>query len=116
MDSLDQKMNPNQLAFLVYRYLSLNKFFSSRTHFLKEANPLIANAIINKEVPSSVMSLAEMMDEYVSLKKQVLLLNQEKAAMMQEKNIIRMLLQGNNLINTNSAIGIITPSPHELIF
>ncbi|KAL2347742.1 hypothetical protein Fmac_001742 [Flemingia macrophylla] len=104
------KMSSNQVAVIVHRYLALNHFSGSSSHFLKEAGSLIDGAVKNKEVPplhfsvpSSVVNLGEMLDEYMCFKEQKMLVDQEWATLEQEKNNFRMVMQ--NLQNEKALLG-----------
>ncbi|KAL5072443.1 hypothetical protein RYX36_011427, partial [Vicia faba] len=78
------KVTPIQIAFIVDRYLYENNFTETPKSFWIEASLLIANSPI-KEVPKSLMSLCEMLHEYICLKEQKVALDQERVYMEREK-------------------------------
>ncbi|MED6167306.1 hypothetical protein PIB30_001730 [Stylosanthes scabra] len=87
------KVTPIQIAFIVDRYLCDNNFSETRTSFRSEASSLITNSPIH-EAPKSLLSLGEMLDEYICLKEQKVMMEQERALIEQEKNRVQMLLNG----------------------
>ncbi|KAL8252643.1 hypothetical protein R6Q59_036336 [Mikania micrantha] len=87
------KVTPVQIAFIVDRYLSDHNFVRSRTTFRTEASHLISKSPVN-EAPKSLLSLGDMLDEYICLKEQKVLLNQEKNRLEQEKFRVQTLLRG----------------------
>ncbi|KAL2318573.1 hypothetical protein Fmac_032449 [Flemingia macrophylla] len=92
------KISPCQVAIHIQRYLILNNFTNSASHFRQEAGTLIAEAVAKKEVPSSVLCLEQMLDEYTLLKEQKVLVDQEWATLMQERTNFKMMVQ--NFMNT----------------
>ncbi|MED6210800.1 hypothetical protein PIB30_067527 [Stylosanthes scabra] len=87
------KVTPIQIAFIVDRYLCDNNFSETRTSFRNEASSLITNSPIH-EAPKSLLSLGEMLDEYICLKEQKVMMEQERALVEHEKNRVQMLLNG----------------------
>ncbi|KAK7382564.1 hypothetical protein VNO80_01467 [Phaseolus coccineus] len=77
------------LAFIVDQYLSRNQFSQTRASFRNEASSVFANARPNQ----NLLSLEEMMNQYIRMKKQNIELDKEKMMLMQEKNRIQKLLQ-----------------------
>ncbi|KAK7382563.1 hypothetical protein VNO80_01466 [Phaseolus coccineus] len=77
------------IAFIVDQYLSRNQFSQTRASFLNEASSLFANARPNQ----NLLSLEEMMYQYIRMKKQNIELVKEKVMLMEEKNRIQKLLQ-----------------------
>ncbi|KAK7364662.1 hypothetical protein VNO80_13402 [Phaseolus coccineus] len=77
------------LAFIVDQYLSRNQFSQTQASFRNEASSLFANAPPNQ----NLLSLEEMMNQYIFMKKQNTVLDKEKVMLMQEKNRIQTLLQ-----------------------
>ncbi|KAK7382562.1 hypothetical protein VNO80_01464 [Phaseolus coccineus] len=77
------------VAFIVDQYLSRNQFFQTRAIFRNEASSLFANSSTNE----NLLSLEEMLNQYVFMKQQNIVLEKEKVMVMQEKNRIQMLLQ-----------------------
>ncbi|TKY65924.1 flocculation protein FLO1 [Spatholobus suberectus] len=99
------KVTPTQIAFIVDRYLCDNNFCSTRSTFRNEASSLIANSPIH-EAPKSLLTLGEMLDEYICLKEQKVMLDQERVIVEQEKNRVQMLLQGmQNVMTAYNASG-----------
>ncbi|XP_068668568.1 uncharacterized protein [Aristolochia californica] len=80
------KVTPVQVAFIVDRYLSDNNCIRTLSVFRSEATPLISKTKA-KEAPKNLLSLETILDEYISLKEQKLMLYQEKCR-------VEMLLQG----------------------
>ncbi|KAL5709309.1 hypothetical protein ACHQM5_020013 [Ranunculus cassubicifolius] len=87
------KVTPVQIAFIVDRYLSDNNFTETRSTFRSEATSLISKTNV-KEAPKSLMSLDDILDEYICLKEQKVILEQEKVRVEQEKMRVENLLQG----------------------
>ncbi|KAI3677501.1 hypothetical protein L6452_36765 [Arctium lappa] len=87
------KVTPVQVAFIVDRYLSDNNFVRTRSVFRSEASLLISKSPVN-EAPKSLLSLGDMLDEYICLKEQKVILNQEKNRLEQEKLRVQTLLRG----------------------
>ncbi|ESW05954.1 hypothetical protein PHAVU_010G006900 [Phaseolus vulgaris] len=77
------------LAFIVDQYLARNQFSQTRACFRHEASSLFANALPNQ----NMLSLEEMLSQYILMKKQNIELEKEKVLLMQEKNRIQRLLQ-----------------------
>ncbi|WOL16524.1 hypothetical protein Cni_G25311 [Canna indica] len=80
------KVTPIQIAFIVDRYLADNHFTATLAAFRSEASELFAKTKA-KEVPKGLLGLGEMLDEYISLKEQRLVLEQERRR-------VEMALQG----------------------
>ncbi|XP_049408619.1 uncharacterized protein LOC125871947 isoform X2 [Solanum stenotomum] len=87
------KVTPVQIAFIVDRYLSDNSFTETRTTFRSEASHLLAKSPVN-EAPRSLLSLGDMLDEYISLKEQKVFMDQEKCRLDHEKTRVQNLLNG----------------------
>ncbi|XP_060206233.1 cell wall protein RBR3-like [Lycium barbarum] len=87
------KVTAVQIGFIVDRYLSDNSFTETRTTFRSEASHLLAKSPVN-EAPRSLLSLGDMLDEYVSLKEQKVFLDQEKCRLDHEKTRLHNLLNG----------------------
>ncbi|CAL9754334.1 unnamed protein product, partial [Musa acuminata subsp. burmannicoides] len=71
------KVTPVQIAFIVDRYLADNHFAATLAAFRSEASDLFSKTKA-KEVPKGLLGLGEMLDEYISLKEQRVVLDQEK--------------------------------------
>ncbi|XP_025633578.1 uncharacterized protein [Arachis hypogaea] len=114
-DSLGKgKVTPIQIAFIVDRYLCDNNYSETRTAFRNEASSLLTNSPIH-EAPKSLLSLGELLDDYVCLKEQKVMVEQERVLVEQEKNRVQMLLNGiQNVMNafnaTTSSRSIVAPS------
>ncbi|KAK6943558.1 hypothetical protein RJ641_024660 [Dillenia turbinata] len=87
------KITPVQIAFIVDRYLSDNNFHKARSTFRSEASSLISKSPI-REAPKSLLSLGDMLDEYICLKEQKVMVDQEKCRLEKEKCRVQKLLQG----------------------
>ncbi|KAM2983824.1 hypothetical protein FF2_009698 [Malus domestica] len=99
------KVTPVQIAFIVDRYLCDNNYSETRSLFRTEASSLIAKSPI-REAPKSLLSLAEILDEYILLKEQKVILDQEKVRVEQEKTRVQTLLKGmQSVMNTYNAGG-----------
>ncbi|XP_050380778.1 uncharacterized protein LOC126798005 isoform X2 [Argentina anserina] len=86
-------VTPVQIAFLVDQYLSDNSYTQSRSLFRTEASSLFSKSPL-REVPKSLLSLSEILNEYIALKEQKVLLDHEKARVEQEKSRVQTLLNG----------------------
>ncbi|KAL9242205.1 hypothetical protein vseg_016226 [Gypsophila vaccaria] len=106
------KITPVQVAFIVDRYLVDNNFGLTRSTFRSEASSLISKSSLN-QVPKSLMSLGEMLEEYILLKEQKVIIEQEKCGLAQEKCRIQSLLYGmqNVMNNYNLAAASCLTSP-----
>ncbi|KAF8042053.1 hypothetical protein BT93_A0601 [Corymbia citriodora subsp. variegata] len=87
------KVTPVQIAFIVDRYLHDNHFQQSRSAFRSEASSLISKSPLH-EAPKGLLSLDEMLNEYITLKEQKVAVDQERAQLEQERWRIQALLQG----------------------
>ncbi|RHN46330.1 hypothetical protein MtrunA17_Chr7g0241081 [Medicago truncatula] len=97
---MDDKNIPQQVAFIVDKYLLDNNFSSTRSTFRDEASSLIP-----KE-QKSLITLDEMLDAYISLKEHKIMMDQEKFMLAQEKNQVQNLLQGlHDVMTTYNASG-----------
>ncbi|KAL1804690.1 hypothetical protein DCAR_0830495 [Daucus carota subsp. sativus] len=86
-------VTPVQIAFLVDRYLADNNFANTRSSFRNEASDLVSRSPVN-QAPSSLLSLGDILNEYISLKGQKVMLDQEKMCFEQEKFRVQTLLNG----------------------
>ncbi|XP_074576208.1 uncharacterized protein LOC141832643 [Curcuma longa] len=78
LDNLGKgKVTRIQIAFIVERYLADNHFDATLASFRSEASDLFAKTKA-KEVPKGLLGLGEMLDEYISLKEQRVMLDQER--------------------------------------
>ncbi|XP_059667899.1 uncharacterized protein LOC132313229 isoform X2 [Cornus florida] len=87
------KVTPVQIAFIVDRYLSDNNYTQTRSAFRNEASDLIAKSPV-QEAPKSLLSLGAMLDEYICLKEQKVMMDQDKHRLEQEKFRVQTLLRG----------------------
>ncbi|XP_059427898.1 uncharacterized protein LOC132161732 [Corylus avellana] len=99
------KVTPIQVAFIVDRYLLDNNFSETRSIFRTEASSLISNSPV-REAPKSLLSLGDMLDEYICLKEQKVMVDQERVRLEQEKCRVQTLLQGMQAVmNTYNSSG-----------
>ncbi|PON43352.1 myosin-M heavy protein [Parasponia andersonii] len=85
-------VTPKQVAFIVDRYLFDNNFPQTRSLFRSEAASLIAHSP-TQEATKGILSLGEIINEYISLKGQKLMVDQERVRLEQEKFRVQTLLQ-----------------------
>ncbi|GKE42318.1 hypothetical protein Tco_1469602, partial [Tanacetum coccineum] len=108
------KVTPVQVAFIVDRYLSDNNFVQTRSAFRSEASHLIAKSPVN-EAPRSLLSLGDMLDEYICLKEQKIIISQDKTRLDHEKLKVQNLLKGMqdvmNTYNDNAPSSSALPAP-----
>ncbi|XP_072974768.1 uncharacterized protein [Typha angustifolia] len=71
------KVTPVQVAFIVDRYLADNNYTNALTAFRAEASDLFSKTK-GKEVPKGLLGLGEILDEYICLKEQRVVVDQEK--------------------------------------
>ncbi|XP_074280836.1 uncharacterized protein LOC141605827 [Silene latifolia] len=106
------KVTPFQVAFIVDRYLADNKFSQTRSAFRSEASSLISKSSLN-QAPKSLLSLGELLDEYIWLKEQMVMIEQEKCGLAQERCRIQTLLRGMqgvmNAYNSAAAVNCLPP-------
>ncbi|KAJ8753852.1 hypothetical protein K2173_000106 [Erythroxylum novogranatense] len=104
------KVTPVQIAFIVDRYLSDNNFPETRSSFRNEASSLISKSPIN-EAPKSLLSLGAILNEYICLKEQKVMVDQERERLEHEKSRVHNLLQGmQEVMNSYNASGV-APTP-----
>ncbi|KAE9455540.1 hypothetical protein C3L33_12527, partial [Rhododendron williamsianum] len=109
------KVTPVQIAFIVDRYLSDNNYSQSRSTFRNEASHLISKSPV-QEAPKSLLSLSDILDEYIDLKEQKVILDQEKCRLEQEKFRMQTLLRGlQDVMNVYNASGSTAPPPPSVI-
>ncbi|WVZ17363.1 hypothetical protein V8G54_010345 [Vigna mungo] len=77
------------IAFIVDRYLYRNQFSQTRATFCNEASTLFIDAPANE----NLLSFEGIVDQYIFMKNQNILLEKQNAMLMQEKHKIQMLLQ-----------------------
>ncbi|CAJ2670640.1 unnamed protein product [Trifolium pratense] len=99
--TMKNKFIGEQAAFIVDKYLSDNNFLCTRQCFRNEAS-LFARSPIH-EAPKNLMTLNEMLEEYISLKEQKETMDKEKANLEHAKNQILMHM------NTYNVSGLIPP-------
>ncbi|XP_058003667.1 uncharacterized protein LOC131180079, partial [Hevea brasiliensis] len=100
------KVTPMQIAFIVDRYLSHNNFSETRSVFRSEASSLISKSPV-QEAPKSLLSLGAMLNEYICLKEQKVMVDQERFRLEQERFRVQTLLQGmQEVMNAYNASGI----------
>ncbi|KAF8397362.1 hypothetical protein HHK36_016275 [Tetracentron sinense] len=87
------KVTPVQVAFIVDRYLSDNNYNHTHSVFRTEASTLISRTQL-REAPKSLLSLGTILDEYICLKEQKVMLDREMSRMEQEKRRVETLLRG----------------------
>ncbi|XP_042045883.1 uncharacterized protein LOC121792127 isoform X1 [Salvia splendens] len=107
------KVTPVQIAFIVDRYLSDNNYIQTRSNFRSEASYLIAKSPV-QEAPKSLLSLGAILDEYITLKEQKVLVDQERLRLEHEKFRVHNLLSGmQEAMNAYNSTGsnVITPPP-----
>ncbi|KAJ0987845.1 hypothetical protein J5N97_006201 [Dioscorea zingiberensis] len=71
------KVTPVQIAYIVGRYLADNNYTNTLSAFRSEAADLFSKTL-GKEAPKGLMGLGDILDEYISLKEQRLVLDHEK--------------------------------------
>ncbi|XP_009384860.2 uncharacterized protein LOC103972296 isoform X2 [Musa acuminata AAA Group] len=80
------RITPVQIAFIVDRYLADHHFTATLAAFRSETSDLFSKTKV-KEVPKGLMGLDEMLDEYISLKEQRVVLDEDRRR-------VEMALQG----------------------
>ncbi|XP_045797806.1 uncharacterized protein LOC123891991 [Trifolium pratense] len=98
---MNNKFIGEQATFIVDKYLSDNNFSCTRQCFRNEVS-LFAHSPIH-EAPKNLMTLNEMLEEYISLKEQKETMDKEKANLEHAKNQILMHM------NTYNVSGLIPP-------
>ncbi|KAL0896802.1 hypothetical protein Bca101_080763 [Brassica carinata] len=105
------KVTPMQVAFLVDRYLCDNRFLETRSIFRSEASSLISKSPL-REVPCSLIPLDDILNEYISLKEQKVIVDQERARLDQEKTRVQNLLNGmQDVMNVYNSTASAPPPP-----
>ncbi|PSS09840.1 hypothetical protein CEY00_Acc16824 [Actinidia chinensis var. chinensis] len=108
-------VTPVQIAFIVDRYLSDNNYSQTRSTFRSEASQLISRSPV-QEAPKSLLSLGAILDEYIQLKGQKVMLDQEKCRLEHEKLQVQTLLRGLQVaMNAYNAGGSATTLPPSVI-
>ncbi|EYU26633.1 hypothetical protein MIMGU_mgv1a020719mg [Erythranthe guttata] len=104
--AVNGKVTPVQIAFIVDRYLSDNNYTQTRPIFRSEASHLISKSPV-QEAPKSLLSLEEILDEYITLKEQKVWMDQERHRLEHESLRIQNLLSGmQDVMNTYTTSGI----------
>ncbi|GAU40135.1 hypothetical protein TSUD_163040 [Trifolium subterraneum] len=113
---MNNKIVPEQVAFIVDKYLSDNKLPFTRSCFRNEAASIFAHSPIH-EAPKNLMTLNEILEDYISLKAQKQTMDEEKANLEYEKNQIQMLFQGmlNNVITYHDSRHIPPPAANSTL-
>ncbi|XP_050229011.1 uncharacterized protein LOC126678160 [Mercurialis annua] len=101
-------VTPMQTAFIVDRYLADNNFSDARSAFRTEAASLIAKSPV-QEAPKSLLSLGDMLNEYILLKEQKVMVDQERVRLEQEKIRVQTLLHG--MQDVMNAYNVNAPGP-----
>ncbi|MCL7029764.1 hypothetical protein MKW94_025730 [Papaver nudicaule] len=86
------KVTPIQVAFIVDNYLMENNFKETLTIFRTEASAFLPKRQ-TREASKSLLSLEAMLDEYIRLKEQKVMVDHEKCMVEQEKFRVEVLLQ-----------------------
>ncbi|XP_077236856.1 myosin-M heavy protein [Tasmannia lanceolata] len=98
------KVTPIQIAFIVDRYLSENNYTKTLSVFRTEASTLISKTK-GKEAPKNLLSLGAILEEYIRLKEQKLMVDQEKYR-------VEVLLQGmQNVMEAYNLAGNVSQMP-----
>ncbi|XP_058109325.1 uncharacterized protein LOC131252673 [Magnolia sinica] len=96
------KITPIQVAFIVDRYLSDNNYTKTLSVFRTEASSLISATKV-REAPKSLLSLGAILDEYICLKEQKVILDKEKCR-------VEKLLQGmQDVMHAYNSAGSVAP-------
>ncbi|CAH9130580.1 unnamed protein product [Cuscuta epithymum] len=105
------KVTPAQVAFIVDCYLGDNNLSKTRYAFRSEAPHLFSKSPAQES--TKVLSLGELLDEYISLKGQKLAIDQERGHLEQEKLRLQNLLKGmQDVMNAyNGSANLNTPPP-----
>ncbi|XP_027904513.1 uncharacterized protein LOC114164163 [Vigna unguiculata] len=99
-------ISPSQVALIVDNYLCANNLSHTRATFRMEASSLFSGSPFNQVCKPS-LNLGRILEDYISLKRQNLILNQEnlilnqeRVAMMQEQFRVQKLVQDvQNVVN-----------------
>ncbi|KZV51666.1 hypothetical protein F511_32018 [Dorcoceras hygrometricum] len=103
------KVTPVQIAFIVDRYLCDNSYSQTRSSFRSEASHLISKSPVH-EAPKSLLSLAAILDEYITLKEHKVWVEQERCRLEQEKFRVQNLLKGmQDVMNAYNSSGVTSP-------
>ncbi|KAL6998386.1 hypothetical protein U1Q18_008512 [Sarracenia purpurea var. burkii] len=109
------QVTPVQIAFIVDRYLSDNNYSQTRSTFRTEAFDLISKSHV-QEAPKSLLSLGAILDEYIRLKEQKVMVDQEKGRVEREKIRVQTLLRGmQDVMNAYNVGGGANPLPPSVI-
>ncbi|KAG6744198.1 hypothetical protein POTOM_052908 [Populus tomentosa] len=112
-DSLGKggKVSPVQIAFIVDRYLSDNSLTQTRSIFRTEASSLISKSPL-REAPKSLLSLGAILNEYICLKEQKVILDRERVRLEQEKFRVQDFLHGmQDVMNAYNTSANVTAPP-----
>ncbi|GKC97786.1 hypothetical protein Tco_1168061 [Tanacetum coccineum] len=110
------KVTPVQVAFIVDRF-PIDKQFRSKSR--SDFRPMPANLSPNSNrtmmAPRSLLSLGDMLDEYICLKEQKIIISQDKTRLDHEKLKVQNLLKGMqdvmNTYNDNAPSSSAPPAP-----
>lgn len=107
------KVSPVQVALIVERYLSDNNYSNTLSLFRSEASLLIFQAK-GKQLPKGLLSLDAMLDEYICLKGQKVILDQEKSRVEKLLRGMQNVMQAYSMgeIISPPMAATMTPAPH----
>ncbi|RAL39288.1 hypothetical protein DM860_002821 [Cuscuta australis] len=104
------KVTPAQVAFIVDCYLGDNNLSETRSAFHSEAPHLFSKS--PPQESTKVLSLGELLDEYVCLKGQKLAVDKERGLLEQEKLRLQNLLKGmQDVMNAYNASATLNTPP-----
>ncbi|GAB2230079.1 hypothetical protein Droror1_Dr00014335 [Drosera rotundifolia] len=111
---------PKPCCYMVDCYLARNKFCETRYLFRQEASFALANLILDV-APEDLMTLEAILNEYIQLKRQKEMMDQQRHRLVQERNKIDALLQGMqqamNAYNSGTAVccvPLVPPRPSSM--
>ncbi|KAL4188501.1 hypothetical protein AMTRI_Chr08g160480 [Amborella trichopoda] len=101
------KVTPVQVAFIVDKYLTDNRYTQTQLAFRSEAAALMPTTQ-SREVPKSLLGLADILNEYIEMKEQ-------KIAVEQEKCRVEKLLHGmQDVISAYQFIGAVPSQASQM--
>ncbi|PKA46088.1 hypothetical protein AXF42_Ash015379 [Apostasia shenzhenica] len=100
------KVTPVQIAFIVDRYLANNSYSATLASFRSEASDLLSRTQ-GKEAPKGLMGLADILDDYISLKEQRLMIDREKQRL---ETALQGMQEVMRAYNSGTAVGSV-PAP-----
>ncbi|KAK7378023.1 hypothetical protein VNO80_03459 [Phaseolus coccineus] len=96
-------ISPSQVALIVDHYLYTNNLSQTRAIFHMETSSFFAGLPLN-QLSNTCFNLSEILADYISLRRQKIILDKERCSIIQEKYRVQKLMEDmHNAVNTYNA-------------